>query len=175
MNCGQEEARQQSCLVCKCVGLRTWSTVYQLKPRLQSKPVGTILFQMQRSFSYMTSWRALKQWSAALQFVPKMTKSRKYKQGKVGDFGQRPWVIDHTANNKWQSWNLNSSSLTWGPFFANNRDFFSQIFIWWSFSEISTMGRLEFDVASFMCASRLILHILLRVFALFLLHWRSHY
>lgn len=42
----------------------------------------------------MTSWRALKQWSAALQFVPKMTKSRKYKQGKVGDFGQRPWVID---------------------------------------------------------------------------------
>ena len=35
----------------------------------------------------------LKQWSAAQQFVSKMTKSRKYKQGKVGDLGQRPWVI----------------------------------------------------------------------------------
>lgn len=99
MNCGEEEAgERKGCLVSKCAALTAvlYITVCHLTLALRSKPAGTVLFQMQKkkkSLSAITSWRAMKQWSAALQFVSKMTKSRKYKQGKVGDLSQRHWMI----------------------------------------------------------------------------------
>lgn len=51
MNCGHGEAGEgKGCLFSKPAGLHV--SVRHLKPGLRSKPVGTILFQMQNPFSY---------------------------------------------------------------------------------------------------------------------------
>lgn len=85
--CGQDKAGKKrilSSLSQENKGLGSGST---------RKPGGAFLVRTQELFRASTSPMTMKSWSAALQFVAKMTKDRKYKQDNVGGPGKKHWAI----------------------------------------------------------------------------------
>lgn len=83
--------RRESCLVSKPAGRRAglWVSGSPPEGRSEDEAGGHYLLQRKSLFT-MTSWRAMQQRSAALQFVSKMTKSRKSQQGRAGALSQGP-------------------------------------------------------------------------------------